>query len=58
MTEEDRQTLLNYRQELKDLPDKEGFPFVEYPDFPAALAYELEQAVNARNSMRQGGFNA
>lgn len=58
LTEEDRQTLLNYRQELKDLPDKEGFPFVEYPDFPAALAYELEQAVNARNSMRQGGFNA
>lgn len=58
LTKEDRQTLLNYRQELKDLPDKEGFPFVEYPDFPAALAYELEQAVNARNSMRQGGFNA
>lgn len=56
LTEEDRQTLLNYRQELKDLPDKEGFPFVEYPAFPAALAYELEQAVDARNSMRQGGF--
>lgn len=56
LTDEDRQALLDYRQVLKDLPDQPGFPFVEYPEFPAALAYELEQAVSARNSMRQGGF--
>lgn len=56
LTEADRQALLNYRQALKDLPDQSGFPFIDYPDFPDALAYELEQAVNARNSMRQGGF--
>jgi len=56
LTEADRQALLNYRQVLKDLPDQPGFPFIDYPDFPDALAYELEQAVNARNSMRQGGF--
>ena len=56
LTEADRQALLSYRQALKDLPDKPGFPFVDYPAFPEALAYELEQAVDARNSMRQGGF--
>lgn len=56
LTEEDRQALLNYRQALKDLPDKPSFPFIDYPAFPEALAYELEQAVDARNSMRQGGF--
>lgn len=56
LTEEDRQELLNYRQSLKDLPDQPGFPFIDYPAFPYALAYELEQAIEARNSMRQGGF--
>lgn len=56
LTEADRQALLNYRQALKDLPDQPGFPFIDYPEFPVALAYELEQAVNSRNSMRQGGF--
>ena len=57
LTEEDRKALLDYRQELKDLPEKQGFPFVDYPEFPAALAYELQQKVNARQNMR-GGFNA
>lgn len=56
LTDQDRQELLDYRQALKDLPDKPGFPFIDYPEFPDALAYELEQAVNSRNSMRQGGF--
>lgn len=56
LTEADRQALLDYRQALKDLPDQPGFPFIDYPEFPDALAYELEQAVNSRNSMRQGGF--
>ena len=55
LSEEDRQALLHYRQELKDLPEISGFPFVEFPKFPSVLAYELEQAVNARNSMNQGG---
>lgn len=56
LTEEDRQVLLDYRQALKDLPDQPGFPFIDYPEFPDALAYELKQAVSDRNSMRQGGF--
>lgn len=56
LTEEDRQALLNYRQALRDLPDQPAFPFIDYPEFPVALSYELEQAVDARKSMKQGGF--
>lgn len=56
LTEEDRNALLDYRQELKDLPEKQGFPFVDYPEFPTALAYELEQAVSDRSSIKQRGF--
>lgn len=56
LSDADRISLETYRQALRDLTDQAGFPFVDYPEFPEALAYELEQAVNARNSMRQGGF--
>lgn len=52
----DRTELETYRQALRDLPEEQGFPFVEWPEFPAALAYELQQKVTARQSMRQGGF--
>lgn len=54
----DRAALETYRQALRNLPEVQGFPFVEWPEFPAALAYELQQKVNARSQMRQGGFNA
>lgn len=53
----DRTALETYRQALRDLTEVQGFPFVEWPEFPAALAYELQQKVDARTSMR-GGFNA
>lgn len=52
----DRISLETYRQALRDLTDQQGFPFVQWPEFPAALAYELQQKVDARQSMRQGGF--
>ena len=52
----DRISLETYRQALRNLPEVEGFPFVAWPVFPTALAYELQQKVDARTSMRQGGF--
>ena len=52
----DRISLETYRQALRNLPEVEGFPFVAWPVFPTALAYELQQKVNARQTMRQGGF--
>jgi hypothetical protein len=51
----DRVALETYRQALRNLPEAEGFPFVQWPVFPTALAYELQQKVDARTSMR-GGF--
>ena len=56
LEEADRVALETYRQQLRDLTEQDGFPFVPWPEFPTALAYELQQKVNARNSMRQGGF--
>lgn len=53
----DRISLETYRQALRNLPEVEGFPFVAWPVFPTALAYELQQKVDARQNMR-GGFNA
>ena len=55
LEEEDRTELETYRQALRDLTEAQGFPFVAWPEFPAALAYELQQKVNARSQMR-GGF--
>lgn len=52
----DRTELETYRQALRNLPEAQGFPFVSWPVFPTALAYELQQKVDARQSMRQGGF--
>ncbi len=56
LEEEDRTALETYRQALRNLPEQTGFPFVQWPEFPTALAYELQQKVTARQSMR-GGFN-
>ena len=53
----DRAALETYRQALRNLPEEQGFPFVPWPEFPTALAYELQQKVDARQNMR-GGFNA
>lgn len=55
LEEEDRTELETYRQALRDLTEAQGFPFVAWPEFPTALAYELQQKVNARSQMR-GGF--
>jgi hypothetical protein len=48
----DRAALETYRQALRDLTEAQGFPFVEWPEFPTALAYELQQKVDARQNMR------
>lgn len=57
LTDEDRAYLEAYRQSLRNMPETEGFPFIDFPEFPTALAYELGQKVQARERMK-GGFNA
>lgn len=51
LTETEREALLTYRQALRDLPTQEGFPFVEFPNFPAVLDYELGQKLASRQAM-------
>lgn len=56
LADADRVALETYRQQLRDLTEHDGFPFVEWPTFPSALAYELEQKINSRQNMSKGGF--
>lgn len=57
LTDEDRAYLEAYRQSLRNMPETAGFPFIDFPAFPTALAYELGQKVESRERMKnQGGF--
>ncbi|ANU65045.1 cell wall protein [Burkholderiales bacterium YL45] len=56
LSDEDRAYLEAYRQALRNMPETAGFPFVDWPEFPSALAYELQQKVESRDRMKQGGF--
>ena len=57
LTDEDRAYLEAYRQSLRNMPETAGFPFIDFPAFPTALAYELRQKVESRERMKnQGGF--
>lgn len=52
LADADRVALETYRQQLRDLTEQDGFPFVEWPGFPTALAYELQQKINSRQNMK------
>lgn len=56
LTDEDRAYLEAYRQSLRNMPETAGFPFIDFPAFPTALAYELGQKVESRERMKNGGF--
>ena len=54
LTDEDKEAIKTYRQALRDLPEKEGFPFVSFPEIPDCIAYEAQQKIDSRN--QQGGL--
>ena len=54
LTDEDKEAIKTYRQALRDLPEKTGFPFVDFPELPECIAYEAQQKIDSRNS--QGGL--
>lgn len=54
LTDEDKEAIKTYRQELRDLPETEGFPFVSFPEIPECVAYECQQKIDNRN--QQGGL--
>ena len=51
LTTDERSALTEYRQALRDLPEQEGFPFVSFPEIPAAVSLLLNGKINARNQM-------
>lgn len=55
LTDEDKEAIKTYRQELRDLPEKSGFPFVSFPELPSCIAYEAQQKIDSRNN-QQGGL--
>lgn len=57
LSDDDRAQLEIYRTSLRNLPETAGFPFIDFPDFPMALSYELGQKAESRERMK-GGFNA
>lgn len=56
LSDEDRAYLEAYRQALRNMPEIADFPFVDWPEFPSALAYELQQKVESRDRIKRGGF--
>ena len=58
LTDEDRQDIMAYRDALRDLPKKAGFPFVGFPVLPKGIAYECGQKIATREAMQsiRGGF--
>ena len=54
LTDDDKEAIKTYRQALRDLPEKEGFPFVSFPELPSCVAYECQQKIDSRNN--QGGL--
>ena len=54
LTDEDKEAIKTYRQALRDLPEKSGFPFVDFPELPVCIAYEAQQKIDSRN--QQGGL--
>lgn len=49
LTDDDKEAIKTYRQELRDLPEVEGFPFVSFPEIPDCVAYECQQKIDSRN---------
>lgn len=54
LTDEQKESIKAYRQALRDLPDADGFPFVQFPEIPECIAYECQQKIDSRN--QQGGL--
>lgn len=53
LTDAEKAEVSTYRQNLRDLPEKEGFPFVDFPTLPTCIAYEVSQAIAQREQMEE-----
>lgn len=53
LTDAEKVEVSTYRQSLRDLPEQEGFPFVDFPTLPTCIAYEVSQAIAQREQMEE-----
>lgn len=53
LSDEERELIKDYRQELRDLPEAEGFPFVSFPEIPDCISYEAQAKIDARAEMME-----
>lgn len=53
LTDEERAEMLAYRQELRDLTDAEGFPYVDMPTIPTCIAYECQLKIDERKQQEE-----
>ena len=51
LTESELDVVKQYRTELRNLPEQEGFPFVSMPTIPDCIAIEAQSKIDQRNSM-------
>lgn len=50
LTDEEREEMLAYRQELRDWTDGEGFPYIDFPTIPTCIAYECNLKIEERQN--------
>lgn len=53
LTDDEKAEITVYRQALRDLPEKSGWPFVEFPSLPDCIAYEAQAKIDQRAEQRE-----
>lgn len=53
LTDAEKAEVATYRQALRDLPEKSGWPFVEFPSLPDCIAYEAQAKIDQRAEQRE-----
>ena len=53
LTDAEKAEVSTYRQNLRDLPEQEGFPFIDFPTIPTCIAYEVSQAIAQRKQVEE-----
>lgn len=52
LTDEEKQSVLDYRTALRDLPETSGWPFVDFPNPPSCIEQEVQEKINRRKAIR------
>ena len=56
LTDPEKAEVSTYRQNLRDLPEQEGFPFIDFPTIPTCIAYEVNQAIAQRTQQEEMNY--